>query len=153
MLRRAEQIFDLVKNFKGSELTDDYRVPSAAKEGGFPLDDAEVLAKYRQAFKDVVKQIGRTVFSGKFNLGSVSFPIKCMSHQSILYLIATMGIHSPIYMNAAAAATDPVERMKFVMTTSLSFVQPCHIFDKPLNPILGETYQGRYPDGSKVFME
>ena len=82
---------------------DDYRIKEgAAKDGGFPLDDAEILAKYRSAFKDVVKQIGRTLFSGKFNLASVSFPIKCMSHHSILYLIATMGKHSPIYMNAAA---------------------------------------------------
>jgi hypothetical protein len=43
-------------------------------------------------------------------------------------------------MNAAALSKDPVERMKFVLVTSLSFVQPSHIFDKPLNPILGETY-------------
>jgi hypothetical protein len=76
-----------------------------------------------------------------------------MSHHSLLYLIATMSKHSPIYMTAAALARDPIERMKFVMVTSLSFVQPCHIFDKPLNPILGETYQGSLADGSTVYME
>ena len=133
---------------------DDYRIKEgAAKDGGFPLDDAEILAKYRSALKDVVKQVGRALFSGKFNLASVSFPIKCMSHHSILYLIATMGKHSPLYMNAAAQTSDPVERMKFVITTSLSFVQPSHIFDKPLNPILGETFQGYLIDGSHVYME
>lgn len=76
-----------------------------------------------------------------------------MSPNSILYLIATMGIHSPIYLTKAALATDPVERMKFVLVTSLSFLQPCHVFDKPLNPILGETLQGKLPDGANVFME
>ena len=50
-----------------------------------------------------------------------------------------MSIHAPIYMTRAALATDPIERMKFVLTTSLSFLQPCHVFNKPLNPILGET--------------
>jgi len=43
--------------------------------------------------------------------------------------------------------------MKHVMITSVSFVEPCHIFDKPLNPILGETFQGYLADGSSVFME
>jgi len=36
---------------------------------------------------------------------------------------------------------NPLERMKLVMTQSLSFIYPTHCFDKPLNPILGETYQ------------
>ena len=135
------------------DLKDDFRHPSAHKDGGFPLDDAAVISKYRNAFKDIVKQLGRTIFSGKFNIGSVSFPIHCMSHRSILYLIATMSIHSPIYMTRAALATDPVERMKFIMVTSLSFLQPCHVFDKPLNPILGETLQAKLADGSNVFLE
>ena len=43
--------------------------------------------------------------------------------------------------------------MKLVMTTSLSFLQPCHVFDKPLNPILGETLQGSLADGTTVMLE
>ena len=134
-------------------MKDDFRHPDAHKDGGFPLNDAEVIGKYRNAFKDIVKQLGRTIFSGKFNIGSVSFPISCMSPNSILYLIGSMAIHSPIYMTRAALATDPVERMKFVLTTSLSFLQPCHVFDKPLNPILGETLQGAMADGTTVCLE
>lgn len=135
------------------DLKDDFRHPDAHKDGGFPLNDAAVIGKYRSAFKDIVKQLGRTIFSGKFNIGSVSFPISCMSHQSILYLIATMSVHSPIYMTRAAQATDPIERMKLVVTTTISFLQPCHVWDKPLNPILGETLQGSLADGSNVFLE
>jgi hypothetical protein len=43
--------------------------------------------------------------------------------------------------------------MKFVMTASIAFLYPCHHWGKPLNPILGETYQGLLPDGSKICME
>ena len=136
-----------------TEFKDDFRHPEAHKDGGFPLNDAAVIGKYRNAFKDIVKQLGRTIFSGKFNIGSVSFPISCMSHVSILYLIATMSIHTPIFLTRAALSTDPIERMKFVMTTSLSFLQPCHVFEKPLNPILGETMQGKLADGSSIYME
>ena len=63
-----------------TDLRDDFRHPDAHKDGGFPLNDAAVIANYRNAFKDIVKQLGRTIFSGKFNIGSVSFPISCMSH-------------------------------------------------------------------------
>jgi hypothetical protein len=153
-MRIALEIIEKAQNFTLIDLNDDFRMKQGThKDGGFPLDDAVVLAKYRQAAKEIVKQIGRTIFSGKFNLASISFPINCMSHHSLLYLIATMNRHSPIYMNVAAQTKDPVERMKHVMVTSLSFIQPCHIFDKPLNPILGETFQGYLADGSKVYME
>ncbi len=54
---------------------------------------------------------------------------------------------------AAALAEDPVERMKYVMLCSVAFIGNCHSFDKPLNPILGETYEGSLPDGSHVYME
>lgn len=80
------------------------------------------------------------MFSGKFNLAGVSFPISCMANESLLYFISTMNIHAPLYLNAAAQTTDPVERMKFVIVTSLSFVYSCHTFEKPLNPVLGETF-------------
>jgi len=76
-----------------------------------------------------------------------------MSPESILIMVATMSIHSPLYMNAAALTPDPIQRMKLVMTTSLSFLYPCHRFDKPLNPVLGETYQGILDDGTEVCME
>lgn len=117
------------------------------------MADPMVVQRYRDAAKDMLKEIGYKIFSGKFDLSKVSFPIKCMSSESLLLMIATMSVHTPLYMTAAALATDPVERMKLVMTTSLSFLYTCHRFDKPLNPLLGETYQGMHDDGSKIFME
>lgn len=43
--------------------------------------------------------------------------------------------------------------MKLVMTASVAFLHPCHNWGKPLNPILGETYQASLPDGSQIFVE
>ena len=93
------------------------------------------------------------ILSGKFELYKVSFPIKCMSSRSILPVVATLALHAPVYLNAAALATDPVERMKFAIVTSLSYIYPTHFFEKPLNPIIGETYQSRLEDGTEVFLE
>jgi hypothetical protein len=59
-----------------------------------------------------------------------------------------------IYLPRAAQTTDPVERMKnvvacFIGTMTLSSGN----FLKPLNPILGETLQVDFSDGSKLYME
>lgn len=49
--------------------------------------------------------------------------------------------------------TDPLERLKFVMTANFSWLTHNHMFAKPLNPILGETYQAFVVDGTKLFVE
>ena len=93
------------------------------------------------------------IITGKFELYKVSFPIKCMSSQSILCAVAKLSIHAPTYMSAAALATDPLERMKQLVTFSISYAYTAHTFEKPLNPILGETYQARMEDGTEIEME
>ena len=45
------------------------------------------------------------------------------------------------HLNAAAMTTDPLQRMKHVITANFAYVYPCHYWLKPLNPILGETYE------------
>ena len=87
----------------------------------------------------MISDVGRKILSGSFDLATVSFPINCMSHYSVIYLIAKQAMHAPLYLNAAYFSTDPVERMKYVVVTALSFICPGHMWDKPLNPILGET--------------
>lgn len=57
-------------------------------------------------------------------------------------LVASIGCVGPAYLNASALTKDPIERMKYVMVASVAFIGNLHTFDKPLNPILGETYQG-----------
>jgi len=81
------------------------------------------------------------ILAGNFELYKVSFPIKAMSPTSILKMVANSTIHSPTYLTAAAFSKDPVERMKFVICNSFSFHEAVHTFEKPLNPVLGETYQ------------
>ena len=59
----------------------------------------------------------------------------------------------PYYFNAAAATNDKIERMKMVITQSIS----CHfdnkVFEKPVESLLGETIQAYGQDGSQIYME
>eukprot|EP00347_Sterkiella_histriomuscorum_P010094 403338699 len=152
-LKRQKKIIDIAKTLKKINRSDEYRSSDAHKNGGFALNDQKVIQKYRNAGKELIKQIGKQLITGNFNLTNTSFPIKCMSHKSILEVIATVSCVGPAYLNAAAFATDPVERLKYVMTASIAWMYPTHHWDKPLNPVLGETYQAELPDGSQVYLE
>jgi len=80
----------------------------------------------------MLKSIGRKLLSGKFNLTTVSFPIKCMCAKSTLETIGSLQGVNPVYLNAAALTSDPIERMIFVMTAAISYFYPTHIFEKPV---------------------
>lgn len=83
----------------------------------------------------------------------ISFPIRCMSPRSMLMTMTGFATTLPVYMNKAAMASDPIERMKLVMSANFSWNFYGHIFVKPLNPILGETYQCYGQDGTKIYLE
>ena len=127
--------------FSPSSLCDDYRSRQGHSDGGFALTDKTVISKFRGAFKSLVGQIGSQIMKGDFNLTTVSLPIKAMDHNSILQAISLMGTISSYFYTLAALAEDPIERMKFVVTASIAYLEPTHHWNKPLNPILGETYQ------------
>ena len=52
--------------------------PNAGYYGGFQLLDGALTSKMRSAGKEILKTVGKKILSGKFNLTTVSFPIKCM---------------------------------------------------------------------------
>ena len=59
----------------------------------------------------------------------------------------------PIYFNYAASLTDPVERLKCVMVASISYIYCEKLYQKPLQPGIGETYQAYGQDGALIFYE
>ena len=76
-----------------------------------------------------------------------------MCPATILEVMATIAGVNPVFVSAAAMTNDPIERLILVMASSLAFIYPTHQFEKPLNPILGETYQAVGQDGTMVYME
>ena len=60
------------------------------------------------------------------------------------------------YLTKAAKTSDPIERLKLVITSYLAgnHISPSDTQCRaPLNPILGETVQRVLPDGSKFYGE
>ena len=153
ILADQQAFIDQAKNLAPSVNADDYRHPKGYSSGGFAIDDPVILGKLRNALKYMIGQVGRRLMSGKFELSTISFPIWCMEPYSGLQLYASISKPISQYLTAAALTDDPVQRMKLVMTASMAYMFPCHKFGKPLNPVLGETYQAVLEDGGNVTIE
>lgn len=84
--------------------------------------------------------MGRKLLSGDFDLTRVSFPIRCMTHDTALVVMAQNFSTIPFYYTRASKLDDPVERLKLIIANEMACVIYNKSFEKPLNPILGETY-------------
>ena len=115
------------------------------------MQSTEIHSLLRSAGYDVIKSIGKKILNGDFNLTTISFPIKVMLPSTILQTLALSIFQMPIYLNLAGEQSNIIERMKYVVTATMACFHNSSVFLKPLNPILGETCETMYDDGSKVY--
>jgi hypothetical protein len=132
-LKRKEEIMEKARNFLPFDSKDDFRIKDAGYYGGYDLLDKELTSRLRSSGKEILKQVGKSILSGSFNLTTISFPIKCMSSKSMLELMKNMCCVNPLYLNKAAMTSDPIERVKMCMTQSIAYIIPSHIFEKPVS--------------------
>lgn len=150
---KLEIINPSITVFEPIPMHDDYRVPIAYKTGGLPLLDEKVQAKIRSVGKELVREIGRKLLNGDFNLTRISVPIKCMQAATALHNTLKSAILCPPYLVYAGSISDPIERMKLVVTSSMCSFYYLSTFEKPINPVLGETLYGILEDGAEMFSE
>jgi len=148
-----EKFVSKLKSWSYSKSKDEYRPNYAAKSGGIDFANKELTSLIRNTGVDLIKQIGKKIISGDFNLTTISFPIKVMLPRTILQEIAKSYFQFPIYMNLASQTPDPLERFKYVVVATLSCFHKSCTFLKPMNPVLGETYEMLWEDGSKIYLE
>ena len=98
------------------------------------------MSRLRGSATEILKMVGKKLFSGNFDLTKISFPIKCMGPITTLEIMPTLQSTMAIYLNYAASQPDPIERMKLLMSHNICYLFKENVWDKPLNPILGETY-------------
>lgn len=109
-----------------------------------------------KAIKEVAGKIGGAAAKGQM-LDMLKIPTPAFIHYkgTHLTLIQNDFIRLDI-LKHAADATDPIERMKWVITFFIasnyiqSTIANCKV---PLNPILGETLQRDMPTGERIFCE
>jgi len=67
-------------------------------------------------------------------------PVKVFEPRSSIQRIVDLWSGASLHLTRAALAKDPVERLKHVITYSVSSMYLCFNMAKPFNPLLGETH-------------
>jgi hypothetical protein len=89
---------------------------------------------------------------GKHVVG-VSLPVRIFEPRSTLERMVDWWCTAPLFLKQAGETNDPVERMKLVICFCVSGLHYGTRQLKPFNPILGETYQGSFVDGTQIYIE
>eukprot|EP00884_Botryococcus_braunii_P015711 jgi/Botrbrau1/2823/Bobra.0125s0032.1 len=127
--------------------------PDTHEEGGLGFTNKKLLEQQRAAVVDIFKELGKNLLMGNINLINMSLPVKMFEPRSYLEKLTDVWVY-PRFLSAAAASSDPVDRLRLVVTWFVAGLQ--HAFQswrKPFNPILGETWQGVMADGSRIYLE
>eukprot|EP00757_Euglenozoa_sp_SAG-D1_P022588 gene22588-1346_t len=122
-------------------------------KGGYYYNlSSEALKAERSAALGFMKKLGGAVLDGK-DLVSVSLPVIFFEPRSFLERLSDNWKLAPIYMKKAVQAESPVERLKYVVTFVIAGLHFNVAAKKPFNPILGETFQARLADGTRIMSE
>lgn len=128
------------------------RMPQAyAIYGGYEVPEKDFFDK--SLVFDIWNQIKSKLQEGSINLIKVSLPVRICEPRSYLQRIADGWCFMEEYLTKAAEATDPVERLKYVITFAIGGLHNTVKQKKPFNPILGETYEARLEDGTLIYCE
>ena len=121
------------------------------KEGGLVCVDERILQNQRGVMTDVIRQVASCLVRGRGIVG-LSLPIRLFEPRSTLERMLDRWSYMPTYYQGILEC-DPLTRFKRTIAMAVGglFVGPSQ--EKPFNPLLGETLQASWPDGTEVFCE
>lgn len=125
---------------------------SRYKAGGMLCNNKEDMAAQKGVAKDLLASFGSNLLHGR-SLISISLPVRIFEPRSFLQRIPDAWAFAPVFLSRAALAADPVERFKLCITFFVAGLHRATTQRKPFNPILGETFQATFSDGSEIFLE
>lgn len=127
--------------------------------GYFRLEDGllwchnqEELSSQKGLVMELLKKAGEKLMKGE-GVVSISLPVRIFEKRSALERCGDLWTTGPKYLTLAAQVSNPLERFKLVMCFMVGSMYMVCQQRKPFNPILGETFQGYWPDGTRIFIE
>jgi hypothetical protein len=115
---------------------------------GLMLVDKDIMKKFKGIIGDMIKQLLKAAFGTPLSL-----KVNLFEPKSTLQRITDYWSFAPLYLNKAANASTPLERMKNVIAFAIGGLYIPTKQLKPFNPLIGETFQGEFEDGTKVYVE
>jgi hypothetical protein len=121
------------------------------KNNELVLINKEMIRNARGVIPDVIRQAAYLIFTGQ-GIFKLQIPIRLFDTKTMLQ--ASVEFPNNLeYLRRASLAPKGVEMFKNVITFALSGFLYKLFLRKAFNPLLGETFQGDYPDGTKVYAE
>ena len=111
----------------------------------------EVIDRQSGIIKEVITQLIKCIWSG--TAMSLSLPIRIFEPRSMLERYTDWFAFAPELLTKAGTCKDKVEAFKYVILFALSALFRSSEQLKPLNPMLGETYECEWEDRSKFYLE
>ena len=111
----------------------------------------EIVDKQSGVIKDLIVQLTESILSRTHI--TISLPIRIFEPRSMIERYTDWFSFAPDLLEKAAKCEDNLETFKNVILFSLSALFRSTEQLKPLNPLLGETYQCEWEDGSKFYIE
>ncbi|KAJ3441694.1 oxysterol-binding protein [Anaeramoeba flamelloides] len=136
------------------QVKDDWgRVPQCHTNGGWIYKNNEIVKNQRGIVWEVIKNLAGNIFKTEKDLATVTLPVTLFEPRSYLHRIFDSYSFAPLFLKLAAQQKDPAEKMKLVIACMTACLHQTVAQQKPFNPILGETFQGCFTDGSEIFAE
>ena len=120
-------------------------------EGGLVCVNQQVLSKQSGVIMDVIADVTACLLKGKGIVG-LSLPIRLFEPRSTLERMLDRWAFMPVFFRETQNLSE-LERFKRVILMAVAGLYLAPSQEKPFNPLLGETLQGFWPDGTQVFCE
>jgi hypothetical protein len=119
---------------------------------GVYCKNEEIVKRQSGVISEMAKQVAKGLF-GFSGIVSISLPIRIFEPRSMLERYSDWWCYAPILLRKAGASRDKLEAFKNVIVFVLSAIFLSSGQMKPFNPLLGETFEGAFEDGTKLYME
>lgn len=121
-------------------------------KGGIKCVNLDEIKSQEGIVVDLLKSASKTLLEGRGIIG-ISLPVRIFDTKTALERLSGYFNGMPYFLGRAAEETNKLERMKIVCAFSMSGYWQCCGQKKPFNPILGETLQAFFEDGTEISME
>ena len=119
--------------------------------GSLKITDKAVLKKQAGAFLEIIKRMAKSLFNS--DIMGMSMPASIHENRSMTTRLLDYMRVAHLYWIKASGVTDHLERFKLHIVAVLTGFSLDLVMDMPFNPLLGETCQAGYEDGSLIYVE
>lgn len=121
------------------------------KHNEMVMINKDIIRATKGVLPDIIRQAAYLLFTGQ-GLFKIQLPIRLFETRSQGHMFSQFfsNLH---HLHLAAQAPRSLEMFKHVITFAVSSFLYKPYLRKPFNPLMGETFQGTFTDGSQMYVE